>query len=274
MTSLTFTSSVVLVLLFIMCASHCFFLPPEIRESASAGKCPSQETVEDVTGSIRAAVSNIIQNTVPSLPQCGMGRWYRVVDFEVTSGTCPPPWELQNIDGNDVCGKSTPSSCDSVSFSAGGLSYSTVCGRITGRASNTPDGYQSNSMFEMDFQDIDEPYIDGISLTHSTPRAHIWTFAADHRMLVRCPCSTSGRAELDFVGTNYFCDHTSEGRTLWDGEGCVEDTSQTCCEFNSPPHFSSNLTSPTTADIEVRICTNQVLTDENIFIESMELYVQ
>lgn len=253
--------------------AHCFFLPPAFVEG-SAGMCPSQQTAENVTTSIHAAISNILQNTVSSLPQCGEGRWYRVASFDAASDVCPSPWVLRNIAGNNACGRSVSpgQSCDSVSFFTGGLRYSKVCGRIVGRAMDTPDGFQEDPLFL-----IDEPYIDGVSITTlSTPRNHIWTFAVDHVLPTDCPCST-GRAEFDFIGSNYFCDYSppsSGSRSLWDGEECVENTALTCCDFNSPPYFSADLTTPTSDDIEVRICANERRSNENILIMSMELYVK
>jgi hypothetical protein len=48
--------------------------------------------VENVTESIQAAVSNILQNTVTSLPECGEGKWFHVVNFDAASDGCPSPW--------------------------------------------------------------------------------------------------------------------------------------------------------------------------------------
>lgn len=261
-------------LVFVLYSSNCFFLLPNViqRDAASAGICPSQGALDNVTGSIHDAISNIIENTISSLPECGEGSWYRVVNFEVMTGMlCPSPWVFQIADSDAVCGRSaSPSgSCDSVFFSAGGLSYSAVCGRITGRSVNTPDGFQ------LDLSSIDEPYVDGVSITHSMPRTHIWTFAADNSLPTVCPCSSSGRAEVDFVGTDYFCDYgPPDMRTVWDGEDCTENTTLTCCDFNSPPFFSVMMESSTTDDIEVRICGDESTADEGTFIRNMELYIQ
>ena len=39
---------------------------------------------------------------------------------------------------------------------------------------------------------------------------------------------------------------------LWDGQACT--STSTCCSFNNPPYFTKQLSSPTTDDIEARIC--------------------
>ena len=59
---------------------------------------------------------------------------------------------------------------------------------------------------------------------------------------------------------------------LWDGENCS--SSSSCCSFNNPPYFIKQLSSPTTDDIEARICFNHASSDEDIAVEVVELYVQ
>ena len=132
--------------------------------------------------------------------------------------------------------------------------------------------------------------MDGISLTHGrNPRKHIWTFAAaldevptyPHNV---CPCTNIHISQINpippFVGSDYFCDTGSESRfqhifypndPLWDGQGCGP--LNTCCSFNNPPWFMKELPSSTSDDIEMRLCTDQECTDEDINFESVELYV-
>ena len=61
---------------------------------------------------------------------------------------------------------------------------------------------------------------------------------------------------------------------LWDGEGC--DPTNTCCydpqrEVN-PPWFVKTLSSPTSDDIEMRMCATQQY--RSTPLEIVELYVQ
>ena len=53
--------------------------------------------------------------------------------------------------------------------------------------------------------------------------------------------------------------------------GCVK---VDCYIGKSPPWFSVALSSPTADDIEVRICGDQTVCDEDTRIALMELYVQ
>jgi len=114
---------------------------------------------------------------------------------------------------------------------------------------------------------INTHYVNGISVTHGSPRQHIWTFTgggADELTQyigATCPCvtgSTNGNNIPSFVGQNYFCESGltrwdsssilfSNGDPLWDGQGCGPTSS--CCTLNSPPWFSVTLPSPITDDI-------------------------
>jgi hypothetical protein len=168
-----------------------------------------------------------------------------------------------------------------------------VCGRII--------GYQigSTNVFHGQQLSIDEPYVDGVSMTYGMPRRHIWTFAVGISEMIAigaetlsCPCALSGTGiQLQhppvFVGdNNYFCESgnplTSFESTnvfrytddpLWDGESCEGQ----CCNnanYSSPPWFSVTLPVATSEDIEVRICANQETNNEDVAIGLLEIYVQ
>ena len=73
-----------------------------------------------------------------------------------------------------------------------------------------------------------------------------------------------------FVGGDYFCESGYNSNSpvgfhsndpLWDGYGCT--ASSTCCSFNNPPYFTKQLPSPTTDDIEARMC--QYNTRDDLF---------
>lgn len=87
-----------------------------------------------------------------------------------------------------------------------------------------------------------------------------------------------------FVGNNYYCesgnpnddygDDTFYGADkLWDGEQCANE--DTCCSGpQRPPWFSVQLPSNSSEDIEVRICGDESLWNEDTPIELLELYIQ
>ena len=134
-------------------------------------------------------------------------------------------------------------------------------------------------------------HLDGVSVTHGSPRQHIWSFVTgldegkDFSQST-CPCvaeNTNGNTNPSFVGQNYFCESSvtgwnreyvffPDGDPLWDGQGCGPTSS--CCTFNSPPWFNVWLPSPTTDDIEVRICGDEGIEEEDSLIQLIELYVK
>ena len=100
-----------------------------------------------------------------------------------------------------------------------------------------------------------------------------------------CPCTKTDTTFTGvippFVGDDYFCDTGSrynhqdqlyDQDPLWDGAGCGG--TSTCCEFNNPPWFCKQLPEPTADNIELRLCTNEALSNEDVTVEVIELYVQ
>ena len=53
------------------------------------------------------------------------------------------------------------------------MQYDQVCGRITGYQIGHPESFVYSPG-----RSINTNYVDGISVTHGSPRQHVWTFAA------------------------------------------------------------------------------------------------
>ena len=168
------------------------------------------------------------------------------------------------------------------------MAYSKVCGKIKAYHKGSPDAFYPS----ISNPNINSIYVDGISLTCGNPRNHIWTFAAavheDNSHLQKiCPCTnvyhaSSATPPPDFVRRyNYFCDTGSQDifeydklypdDPLWDGAGCGP--LNTCCTLNNPTWFYKELPQPTTDDIEMRVCRDQGIADEDIRIEMIGIYV-
>jgi hypothetical protein len=162
------------------------------------------------------------------------------------------------------------------------VEYSRVCGKIIAYQVGTPEPFY---VFDGS-TGIDSYYVNGVSLTHGNPRQHIWTFGAGANELLNqfgCPCfsNTQTFQPPAFVGSDYFCDTGNEvgyvedafhgDDPLWDGAGCGPQNG--CCSFNNPPWFYRQLPQPTTDDIEMRVCRDQEAGNEDIAIESVEIYV-
>ena len=108
---------------------------------------------------------------------CGSSGWMRVAYLNMTdpSEECPRGFRLYNQNGVRACGRPASSSggcLSSVQFPTYSVPYSEVCGRVTGYQ------YYSTDAFQYPNVGINSHYVDGVSLTHGSPRKHIWTLAA------------------------------------------------------------------------------------------------
>ena len=205
-------------------------------------------------------------------PQCGDGFWKQVayIDLSNSSHQCPSVWQEypQSATPPRYCAlpQGNPAGCEQTSFPVN-TRYDKVCGRVTGRSIHSTDSFDGRG------HRTNENYVDGVSITYSSDRSHIWSFAAGHRSFYHCPCgSTNPRNPPSFVGDNYFCDDAVNG-AVWDGEGCTMGEEE-CCLFNSPPWFAVQLPEVAMDDIDVRICIDEFVGNENVGIELLELYVQ
>ena len=245
--------------------------------------------------SILSSMNNNIIETLTELvtvPQCGDGLWYQVAYLNMNDSTqeCPFNWMEGSTPSVRGCGRptSTGASCSGEYFSTGSLQYSKVCGRVIGYQNGSTDSFNKGSPHS-----IDEPYVDGVSVTHGVPRVHIWTFSAgatESRYFFYpsdCPCAypggNYGTRAPSFVGDNYFCESGNPGVGLqfggvifdadpvWDGEMCE---GECCSNGKSPPWFSVTLPNPTYDDIEVRICGDEDTRNEDTPIQLLEMYIQ
>ena len=236
--------------------------------------------------SVRSKI-NVIVGTFFAVPECGDGLWYRVAYLNMTNSSqqCPSAWREYNTSGVRACGRpvSLTGSCPATVYTLNlQYKYDQVCGRVIGYQVTTPDTVRIS-------KNIDQIYIDGVSITHGSPRRHIWSYAGAWTEIEggtnACPCRYPdiNKPWPSFIGDNYYCESANAGRwygssqlfpndKLWDGQQCSNEG--TCCTTQSPPWFSVELPNPTNDDIEVRICGNESTNNEDTPIEVMEIYVQ
>ena len=220
---------------------------------------------------------------------CGSGGgWTRLAYLDMTDATqnCPSGFRLYQTGGVRACGRATSgsASCTSVTFPSNSISYSQVCGRVTGYQFRSTDAFAGPS------GSIDSHYVDGVSITRGNPRQHVWTFVANvfdtspHFPSLNCPCATgSSQNAPSFVGNHYFCEsgnhnnfwsnilYTSD--PLWDGEGCGP-RELTCCAAAGLPWFHRDFGNSTTDYIELRICGDQSTPDEDNPVSFYDIYVK
>ena len=236
---------------------------------------------------------------IPTIPSevCGGLGWRKVVfiDLTDTGQNCPQGLNLTGYSKRS-CGRTHTGqrNCSSVTFPVGGGQYSRVCGRAKAYHYGLLHSFYG---YHHESHDINAQYVTGLSFTHGTPRTHIWTFAAGYYQAnssdtffdpeyrdIHCPCNPGNTYGYPpFVGNDYFCESGVGSRStlgyntfypddpLWDGQGCIH--GNPCCSLNKPPWFSKTLPTPTTDNIEMRLCMSGDETLANIALEQMELYV-
>ena len=165
------------------------------------------------------ALKTIVSNGSAVRVYCDMtlsskGGWMQVAKLDVTntSHQCPLGTRLRTELPRRLCGRGIDGpGCSSTMFDTHGVMYSHVCGKIITYQHKTPDGFRGQQL------SIDEPYVDGISLTHGrNPRKHIWTFAAAlDEVSTTCPCTNlhqTSTQQPNFIGNDYFCDTGSRNQ--------------------------------------------------------------
>ena len=169
---------------------------------------------------------------------------------------------------------SQTSTCTSIIYPTNNTQYKTVCGIVIGRGFGLTDAFLRFCSGLC--ATIEGPYVDGVSITHGTPREHIWSLAVQHPPGTRCPCSTSGSFTTpSFVGDDYTCETYTSTNPVWDGQGCIA-VDEPCCQRPSVPMFCKELPEPTTDDIEVRLCTDEygLSFHEYVAVEMIKLYIE
>ena len=206
------------------------------------------------------------------------------LDMAIPGQICPNALKLYTSNSLRLCGKKTGNGCDSIVISTGGQAYQEVRGKAKAYQFGSPDGFSTR-------EDINSNYVDGISITHGKSRKHIWTYAIGFRRYrpstphhSTCPSTGSGQGPPGFVGDNYFCSSANSGNPgqersdwapvlyptpLWSNiRGDCSD-----CGGNDL-FFCIKLPTPTSDDLEIRVCTDENLDNEDVRIESMDFYVR
>ena len=200
-------------------------IPPVITYGDGSSSCPSEQQRASTRQEIQEKVASALGLQPPH--RCGAGEWIRIayLNMKDPSQTCPSAWRENTTNGVRVCGR-PPSSDDMChgTFYSTGRTYTKVCGRVIGYQIGHPDAFHSSDS-------INSAYVEGVSITHGSPRAHIWTYAADTSETSNvCPCdSGSSRNPPSFVGNNYYCESGNKNSStinyflyaddpLWDQE--------------------------------------------------------
>ena len=203
------------------------------------------------------------------------------LDMTDSAQSCPEGFKLNTYGTRRLCGRAVDgSSCASIAVPVNGQRYTEVRGRVIGYQYASTDAFLSGGT------NIDGVYVDGVSITHSSnPRKHVWTLGAGLNAYANsassCPGTGYGHPQPAFVANNYFCTSGNSAASGW--ESRLYDTplwstiTGNCGHCNSRyevPYFCTQLPESTSDDLEVRVCANQGLGDEDIQVEAIELFIK
>lgn len=272
-----------------MCACSCASSIPRGTFNNSASSC--HELVQQIQNFQPGYFWVESNEQTPQLVYCTAtteccnepGGWMRVAYVDMTNldHKCPSGFDVITSPKR-LCRRKVTPGCTSVTYSVHNIEYTKVCGRVRGYQDTSTDGFKP---YYLTSSTLNGTYVDGVSITHGNIRQHIWTFAAGYReneyAPSSCPCARNDHAFTGqvppFIMNNYFCESAHrESRIiaedpLWDGMDCP--SGNTCCSERNPPWFCTTVAA-TTEDIEVRVCTDQARSDEDVLLEVVELYVQ
>ena len=208
------------------------------------------------------------------------GGWMQVVDVDMNrDDSCPGTWR-KITNPKKLCLGLSSAGCATANFDVKGVSYDNICGQVKAYQKGSTDA------FERKIQSIDDFYVDGISITLGSPRKHVWTYVAglsddyDYKGH-NCPCATyPGPSPPAFVGNDYYCESGNVGTAgalyylsdpMWDGSGCGSGNG--CCAQIGMPWFHRKLQMTMTDNFEIRICKDEIHSNEDIAVEKVELFV-
>uniref|UniRef100_A0A1X7URJ5 Fibrinogen C-terminal domain-containing protein n=1 Tax=Amphimedon queenslandica TaxID=400682 RepID=A0A1X7URJ5_AMPQE len=204
---------------------------------------------------------------------CGQdGGWTRIAYLDMTMN-CPSGLQELMAGGIRLCRRGGNSAgCRSNVFQTNGISYSQICGKVVGYQKGTTNAVHAN------INDINDAYIDGVSITRGSPRQHVWSYIAGYRSNINraftCPCNTGATSTVpSFVGENYYCESGTNSEPsltkvytadpLWDGNNCPS-VEAPCCNGTGLPWFFRDYGNATITDYtELRVCGNSRYADED-----------
>ena len=220
--------------------------------------------------------------------ECGGEKgWMKIADINAAGpDSCPSGWSKITSPTRACRVPSNNAGCYSAHFATYNIPYSRVCGMVVGYQKGTTDGFYSL----VRKTSINDPYLDGVSITYGSTRKHLWSYAAglsesySRDQPATCPCSLHGGTPApSFVRDHYYCESGSTSNALhfgtyftrdplWDGRGCS--ASNSCCAQPSLPWFYRQIPLTSNDNVEARICYDQAFADEAVLVKEIQLYVQ
>ena len=258
----------------------CYNITVKINESIAE----LLDTIQTLNQTFTDRLLSLESQVPPTVCNITSTNWRRIAYFDTTRGdSCPTGLRtVTNSSTNQTaCGRAVDYGCTtSLQFSPNG-NYTNVCGRVRGYQFYEPESFET-------LRSIDSPYLHGISITHGTPRTHLWSYGSgsseqNNFTNYRCPCArpdpTDRSGVPSFVGEDFYCESGFSGSNgenrvawedpLWDGQGCYSSGNQCCNRYG---WFHREI--PSTSDkIEVRWCGDYSLDYEDVLTDQLEIWV-
>lgn len=268
--------------------NSCDTLKERLRICEKPATCKEVRAYNNITGDYTLHVNGReIEVTCVMEERCERkGPWTLRKQYQLQeSASCPGVLATRRVSGVRICTKDD-NSCKSVKLWAQGIKYSKVCGMVSGYQKGSTDAFRI-----IRATNVKGNYVDGVSITQGKDRKHIWTYAAgvseDYPFESGCPCNKGNtRSAPSFVGNHYYCESAFRSGVihppkfevsdiLWDGRrlrGPEEG-----CDRSLMPWFYRSLGSDSEAStdyIEIRLCTNEHPSNENVGIGEYEFYTK
>ena len=228
--------------------------------------------------------------------ECGgqKGGWMRIAD--INGSSCPPGWDSISTPLAACRSASDNPGCHSTTFTVNGVSYYKVCGQARGYQVRTTDAFGGPRRVRgsLYITDIDDAYVDGLSITTGSPRKHVWTYASgnndnnigiDTNLITddnTCPCAAvPGLLPFPFIHDNYYCESGADGGevdgvymsdALWDGSQC-DGPGDNCCTETGQPWFYRQFPVAYQSNVEARICADETYANEGLLVDRLQLFV-
>ena len=261
----------------------CYNITAKVNETIDELLDTIQTLNQTLTDRLLSLESQVSRSPTTTVCNITSANWRRIAYFDTTRGdSCPTGLSTvtNTSTGQIACGRTVNVGCTSLQFSPNG-SYTNVCGRVRGYQFYATEAFNAGSP-------IDSPYLHGVSITHGSPRTHLWSYVAGRSEQhtntgERCPCArpdpTDRSRVPSFVGEDFYCESGFSGSSeenrvawedpLWDGQGCFASGNQ-CC--NRHGWFHREI--PATSDnVELRWCADFALNDENVVTDQLEIWV-
>ena len=197
--------------------------------------------------------------------------WRQIAYLDMNNShasNCTEGFVSRNDPSACVRGSCSPGCSSVIYHNHNFTTYSKVIGRVRAIPYHSPDGFAKYGNDRPHFPTLDQNYVDGVSITHGTPRQHIWTvtFSSNH---IALNCSTCFRNKPSFVSNHYSCEELLVNCSTVQ----CRIAGQRQCVANEE-FFYRDLPHATIDDLEVRVCRDETRGNEDISISFLEIYVQ